>query len=130
VFTGAKDDFSHSRKNLPCKSHTAGNSHSIQIKPCPFQHTCWRSSAILKLKMGAPANLLQHKRHIPPFSRRTYTNVQTNKNKMIETAPSTSRCITRHYKKFCWNRGPLLSVRSLRSTKVRPNTGHEVPKGE
>jgi len=119
VFKGMRDDFSYSRQNLPCKSHTASKSHSIQVKPCPFQHTCWRSSAILNLKMGAPANLLQHKPNIPPFSRRTYTNGQTNKNKVTETAPSTARCITRHYKKFCCNRGPLLTARSLRRTNVK-----------
>jgi 3'-phosphoadenosine 5'-phosphosulfate sulfotransferase (PAPS reductase)/FAD synthetase len=63
VFTGTRDDFSHSRQNLPRKSHTAGNAHSIQVKPCPFQLTSWRSSAILNPKMGAPVNLLQHKQH-------------------------------------------------------------------
>ena len=124
MFTGTRADFSHSRQNLPCKSHTAGNSHSIQVKPCPFQHTCWRSSTILNQKMGAPANWLQHKQHIPPFIRRTYTNGQTNKNKMMRQRRlqrDALQGITRSSAGTCcvYLQGPLAPARSLRRTKVK-----------
>jgi hypothetical protein len=86
--------------------------------------------------MGAPANLLQHKRHIPPFSRRTYTNGQT-KTKWWDSVVYSEM----HYKALqevllehvaSIFRGPLLArpVTSKDQSKVRPNTGHEGLEGE
>jgi hypothetical protein len=73
------------------------------------------------MKTAAPADVQQHKHHIPTFSRMTYTKGQTNKQKQHdETAPSTARCITGSYAGTCCVhlQGPLARARSLRRIKV------------